>query len=142
MVSGIDWLRWSLPSKRAKTARICSKRRATSRPFFSPASVITVKWVEWISSQGFGSGAAEADIEHMNRPHNVSQSEMAGMRRMGRGEWDALQGNATTVSESSRAPGMRRHLHVPASLLPYEGKVPSRPAGGTRALLRGLSLII
>jgi len=23
---------------------------------------------------------------------------MAGMRRMGRGEWDALQGNATTVS--------------------------------------------
>jgi hypothetical protein len=50
--------------------------------------VITVKWVEWISSQGFGSGAAEADIEHMNRPHNVSESEMAGMRRMGRGEWD------------------------------------------------------
>ena len=33
-------------SREAKTARICSKRRATSRPFLSPASVMTRKWAE------------------------------------------------------------------------------------------------
>ena len=43
MVSGIDWLSRSFPRSTPNSARICSKRSATSRPFLSPASVMTVK---------------------------------------------------------------------------------------------------
>ena len=96
MVSGTDWLRRSFPSRVAKTARICSKRRATSRPFLSPASVMTVKWAEWTSSQGEGSAAA-AGLEHRNSPHSVRQSAMARVRGIVPRKGNALKGNATTM---------------------------------------------
>src|ERR1700722_3280504 len=57
MVSGMGWLRRSLPRRLAKTARICSKRRATSRPRFEPASVMTMKCAEWNSIHGDCSAA-------------------------------------------------------------------------------------
>src|ERR1700756_5298943 len=83
MVSGIDWLRCSFPSRVAKTARICSKRTATSRPFFSPASVTTVKWVEWISSHGLESAAAAG--KQKADASRVRNSEMERQRGMCRG---------------------------------------------------------
>src|ERR1700690_4252166 len=62
MVNGSESFSRSFMSRVAKTARICSKRSATSLPFFSPASVITTKCVERISSQGdFSSVAAKED---------------------------------------------------------------------------------
>src|ERR1017187_5922150 len=96
MVSGTDWLRRSFPSRVAKTARICSKRRATSRPFLSPASVMTVKWAEWTSSQGEGSAAA-AGLEHRNSPHSVRQSAMARVWGIVPRRGNAPKGNATTM---------------------------------------------
>ena len=66
MVRGSGWLSRSLLNKIAKTERICSKRNATSRPRFSPASVITVKCAEWSSSQG--GSAANVDMLPRHSP--------------------------------------------------------------------------
>src|SRR5271169_5928901 len=83
MVSGSGSLSRSFIRRVAKMARICSKRKATSRPFFSPASVITVKCVEWISSHGDGS-AAGADMDRRT-PKSITEKieiEMGRMRAM------------------------------------------------------------
>src|SRR5580693_3148548 len=76
MVRGRDSCRRSLVKRLAKTARICSKRSATSRPFFSPASVITVKCVEWISSHGDFSAAGA-------HRHTTTTSVSARRNRIG-----------------------------------------------------------
>src|ERR1700722_13307728 len=67
MVGGSGWLSRSLLSKIANTERICSKRKATSRPRFSPASVMTVKCAEWTSSQGGSAANEDAPPTHSPR---------------------------------------------------------------------------
>ena len=76
MVRGTDWFRRSFVRSRAKTERICSKRRATSRPFFSPASVMTVKWVEWTSSHGGSAAVEKRDDSRTIRSEQIWLSEM------------------------------------------------------------------
>src|SRR5580704_9183024 len=46
MVSGTGIFTFLRDNSCAETPRICSKRRTTSRPFLSPASVTTVKWAD------------------------------------------------------------------------------------------------
>src|SRR6516165_3953640 len=46
MVSGSEILRWLRDSRSPNTERSCSKRSVISRPFFSPASVMTTKCAE------------------------------------------------------------------------------------------------
>ena len=59
MVIGTGILSLSFRSNCPKMARICSMRKATSRPRFSPASVSTEKWVECTSIH-LGSSLANA----------------------------------------------------------------------------------
>src|ERR1700752_5525186 len=61
-----------------KLERIFSKRRAISRPFFSPASVTTMKCAERISSQGEG-GALPA--RERAQKTNASKARYSGMER-------------------------------------------------------------
>src|SRR5579872_4601847 len=93
MVKGIDWfsrLRLRMPPN---TERICSKRRATSRPLLAPASVITVKCGEWTAIQGEGSAA------YTNEQRRTVRSAMCNemsRRRDIRTEGSDLQENAIT----------------------------------------------
>src|ERR1700733_9232414 len=82
MVKGCGSFRRSFMSRMAKTARICSKRKATSLPFLSPPSVMTVKCAERISSQGDGSAAgAGVDVER-KAPRRIAGTIESVMERV------------------------------------------------------------
>src|SRR2546427_8378064 len=114
----------------AKTARLCSKRNMTSRPFLSPASVSTEKWLE-LTRIHWGSAALARVLTKTTTPQRSRIGKVGRKRVRVIMAWppgdDSGSRKMLARSFSRRRQGHRRFPVPPGS--PFSGvELPFRPA--------------